>query len=50
LTAFLGAAAPMTGPPEIDVSRTGDFRADDGKTEIIWSICGRLALELGYEL
>jgi hypothetical protein len=50
LTAFLGTAAPMTGPPEIDVSRTGDLRADDGKTERIWSICGGLAFELGYEL
>ena len=50
LTAFLGTAAPITGPPEIDVSRTGDLRADNGKTERIWSICGGLALELGYKL
>jgi hypothetical protein len=50
LAAFLGTASPMTGPPEIDVSRTGDCRADDSKIEKIWSICGGLALELGYEL
>jgi hypothetical protein len=50
LSAFLGTAAPMTGPPEIDVNRTGDFRADDAKMEKIWSICRGLAFELGYEL
>jgi hypothetical protein len=50
LTVFLGTAAPTAGPPEIDVSRIGDFRADDDKTERIWAICGGLAAELGYEL
>jgi len=50
LTAFLGTDAPMRGPPDIDVSRTGDFRADARKTERIWAICGGLAFELGYEL
>jgi hypothetical protein len=50
LTAFLGAAAPITEPPEIDARRTGDFRTEDDKAKEIWSICGRLALELGYEL
>jgi LPS sulfotransferase NodH len=50
LAAFLGTAAPMTGSPEIDVSRTGDFRPDDSKMGKIWSICGGLAFELGYEL
>jgi hypothetical protein len=50
LTAFLGTAAPTAGPPEIDVSRIGDFRADDDKAQRIWSICGGLASKLGYEL
>jgi Sulfotransferase family len=50
LTAFLEAAAPIRGPPEINLSRTADFRANDSKTENIWSICGGLALELGYKL
>jgi hypothetical protein len=50
LTAFLGAAPPSTEPPEIDARRTGDFRTEDDKAKEIWSICGRLALELGYEL
>jgi hypothetical protein len=49
LAAFLGTAASMTRPPEIDISRTGDFRADDKKMKRIWSICGGLALKLGYE-
>jgi hypothetical protein len=50
LRAFLGTAAPMTRPPRIDVSRTGDFRANDRKAQKIWSICGGLAFKLGYEL
>jgi hypothetical protein len=50
LSAFLGTAAPLKAPPEIDISRAGDFRTDDSKTEKIWSICGGLAFELGYEL
>jgi hypothetical protein len=50
LTAFLGAAAPITEPPEIDARRTGDYRAEDEKAKKIWSICGGLAFELGYEL
>ena len=50
LAAFLGNTAPMTCPPEIDLSRTADFRANDSTTENIWSICGGLALELGYKL
>src|SRR6516164_2141092 len=50
LTAFLGARAPITEPPEIDTRRTGSYRAEDDKAKKIWSICGRLASELGYEL
>jgi hypothetical protein len=50
LTAFLGAAAPITDPPEIDARRTGDYRAEDDKAKKIWSICGELAFALGYEL
>jgi hypothetical protein len=50
LTAFLGAAAPITDPPEIDARRTGYYRAEDDRAKKIWSICGRLAFELGYEL
>ena len=50
LAAFLGAAAPITEPPEIDTRRTGSYRAEDDKAKKIWSICGRLAFELGYEL
>ena len=50
LTAFLGAAAPITDPPEIDARRTGGYRAEDDRAKKIWSICGGLAFELGYEL
>jgi hypothetical protein len=50
LAAFLGAAAPITDPPEIDARRTGYYRAEDDRAKKIWSICGKLALELGYEL
>jgi hypothetical protein len=50
LIAWLGAASPTSGLPQIDVSRIGDVRPDTGKAERIWSICGRLASELGYEL
>ena len=50
LTAFLGAAAPITDPPEIDARRTGYYRAEDDRVKKIWSICGGLAFELGYEL
>jgi hypothetical protein len=50
LAAFLGSAGPITGAPEIDARRTGDYRAEDDKANKIWSICGGLALELGYEL
>jgi hypothetical protein len=50
LTAFLGARAPITEPPEIDTRRTGYYRAEDDRAKKIWSICGGLAFELGYEL
>jgi Sulfotransferase family len=50
LTAFLGAAAPIAEPPEIDALRAGDYRAEDDRAKKVWSICGGLAIELGYEL
>jgi hypothetical protein len=50
LTAFLGVPVPITEPPEIDARRTGDYRAEDDKAKKIWSICGELAFELGYDL
>jgi hypothetical protein len=50
LTAFLGVSVPITEPPEIDTRRTGGYRAKDDKAKKIWSICGALAFELGYEL
>ena len=50
LAAFLGTAAPMADPPEIDLGRIGDASGDRGSSEKIWSICGGLAFELGYEL
>jgi len=50
LAAFLGTAAPTADPPEIDLGRIGDASGDRGSSEKIWSICGGLAFELGYEL